>query len=110
MDDTSAKGSAQGKESVADEQGASRGRKSVGRISVSIIRPRRRQRTVVENANKPATTTAPISALFICFLEPKRRANATGRGAFALNCYIALSREARPYYKEETNGYDGERS
>jgi hypothetical protein len=62
----------------------------------------------MKTANKPAPTTAPISALFICFLEPSVAGNATS--APALNSYIALSREARPNDKEETNGYDGERS
>ena len=38
MDDPGAKGSAQGKDSVADEQGASRGRKAAGRIGASVIR------------------------------------------------------------------------
>jgi hypothetical protein len=59
-------------------------------------------------ANQPADTQRRS---VLCSYVPANQGvarNATG--APALNSCIALSREAYPNYKEETNGYDGERS
>jgi hypothetical protein len=102
--------------------------------SVSVIRPFA-EATVAARVHRRATrlAIAPLHAIAAnasgcrerqpardyhsadqCFVHMFPRTKASRernrQGDLRVNCYIALSREAHPNYKEETNGYDGERS